>query len=279
MSETSPIFSIIIVNYNAGDLLENCIASIKENIRTSYEIIVYDNASSDNSIQQVQSRYSAERNIIVISGPENLGFAKGNNNAAQIASGQYLHFLNPDILVNSQLGTDYETIVRDQKKCVYVTSLTDENGRLLKNRHLVPLLNNYYNRLLRKDNIAFWNIGASLIIPRDIFLNIGGWPEDYFMYSEDLDLFYTLFKNNVEVKYIDTRLLHIGKGTTRQVWTDSDRALIVEMSFKRFYRKHGFFMEYYVIRPILLIFILFNEPGEFILQVRTFWRALFTRTK
>jgi len=279
MSETSPIFSIIIVNYNAGDLLENCIASIKENIRSSYEIIVYDNASSDNSIQQVQSRFSADRNIIVIPGPENLGFAKGNNKAAQIASGQYLHFLNPDILVNSQLGTDYETIVREQKKCVYVTSLTDENGHLVKNRHLVPLLNNYYNRLLRKDNIAFWNIGASLIVPRDIFRNIGGWPEDYFMYSEDLDLFYTLFKYNVEVKYIDTRLIHIGKGTTRQVWTDSDRALIVEMSFKRFYRKHGFFMEYYLIRPILLIFILFNEPGEFILQVRTFWRALFTRTK
>jgi GT2 family glycosyltransferase len=133
--------------------------------------------------------------------------------------------------------------------------------------------------LFRKERTAYWNIGASLILRRDIFEKTGGWPEDYFMYAEDLDLFYTLYRNHIPVRYLDTKLVHIGKGTTRQVWTESQRALAIELSFKKFYRKYGFPMEYYLIRPILLIYILFNEPGEFLLQIKTFLRCLFTRTR
>ena len=273
------LFSIIIVNYNSGSLLKDCLTSIIDNLDEGYEIIIYDNASSDDSLRMVNTAFPADSRIRILEGNENLGFAKANNRAAGVAAGKYLHFLNPDIVVNPKLRADYDLIAGEQGESVYVTSLADEDGKPMKNRHIIPTLDNYFNCIFHKGKVAYWNIGASLIISRDSFDLIGGWPEDYFLYAEDLDLFYTLYRNHIPVRYLDTKLLHIGKGTTRQFWTKSQRALTVELSFKKFYRKHGFPMEYYVTRPILLLYVLFHEPAEFFLQVKTFIRASFIRTR
>ncbi len=273
------LFSIIIVNYNSGSLLKDCLTSIIDNLDNGYEIIIYDNASSDDSLRKVHAAFPADSRIRILEGKENLGFAKANNHAAGVAKGKYLHFLNPDIVVNPKLRADYDLIAGEQGEDVTVTSLADEDGRPMKNRHIIPTLGNYFNCIFHKGKIAYWNIGASLIISHDAFSLIGGWPEDYFMYAEDLDLFYTLYRNHIPIRYLDTRLLHIGKGTTRQIWTDSQRALMVELSFKKFYRKHGFPMEYYATRPILLLYVLFHKPTEFFLQVKTVIRASFIRTR
>jgi GT2 family glycosyltransferase len=279
MTAREIVFSIIIVNYNSGDLLEKCLSSIFNYIESGLEIIIYDNASTDDSLSGVELLMSAHPEINIIYGKENLGFAKANNLAAYVAKGTYFHFLNPDILVNEQLQKDYLSISREAENPVYVTSLTDEQGRLLKNRHIVPTLGNYYNRLFHREKVAYWNIGASVILHREAFSKTGGWAEDYFMYAEDLDLFYSLYKNKIPVNYLDTRLIHIGKGSTRKVWSEYERSLIVERSFKRFYKKQGFLWEYYIIRPILLTFVLLNEPASFLLLLRSFLRTVFIRIR
>ncbi|MCX6248578.1 MAG: glycosyltransferase family 2 protein [Bacteroidetes bacterium] len=276
---TDTVFSIIIVNYNSGALLTGCLASIFQNLEEGYEIIIYDNASSDASLSRIAAQFPGDKRIRIVEGKENLGFAKANNLAARVSSGKYLHFLNPDIVVNSALAGDYRTIAQDDLDGVYVTSLASEDGHLLKNRHIIPTLGNYWICIFNKKKVAYWNIGASLIIRRESFERIGGWPEDYFMYAEDMDLFYILHRDHIPVTYFDTRLVHIGKGTTRQIWSESQRALKVELSFRRFFRKHDIPLQYFVIRPILLLFVLFHEPGGFYLQVKTFIRVLFIRTR
>ena len=271
------IFSIVLVNYNSGSLLKDCLASIFENLTASFEIIVYDNASTDDSVLKVRAAFPSDFRIRIIEGNVNLGFAKANNLGAQGSNGRYLHFLNPDIIVNNSLSDDYLRIQNGPSDTVYVTSLADQTGKPTKNRHVIPTLNNFYNLILNSKKVIYWNIGASLIISRESFRNLGGWPEDYFMYAEDIDIFYRIQKQGMPVCYLDTRLIHIGQGTTRNLWDDRERALRVERSFLKFYRKYGMGWQYYLIRPVLLVFILFHEPERFLLQLKTYLRIVFSK--
>ncbi len=261
--------SIIIVNFNSGDLLKNCLSSICRHVNVNFEVIVYDNASSDTSI----SCLTYDHRITILPGKENLGFARANNLAAEIATGEFLHFLNPDILVNQTLSADYHEIFRAGTPSIYVTSLTDTSGNLQKNRHLVPRIGNLARYFVGSSRVAYWNLGASIIIHAEAFRMMGGWPEDYFMYAEDLDFFYRSFKAGIPVYYTDTRLIHIGKGVTHQIWSDGQRASIIERSFKTFYRKYHALWEYFLIRPIQLLYLLANEPGSFPLYAKVFFQT------
>jgi hypothetical protein len=88
------IVSIIIPHYNGEKLLYNCINSIYQNIDIdNFEIIVVDNASTDNSIKNIQNLFS---DVIVVSNKKNIGYSGGCNIGAQHAKGKYLIFLNND---------------------------------------------------------------------------------------------------------------------------------------------------------------------------------------
>ena len=271
--------SIIIVNYNSGFLIRDCIASILKNADDGYEIIIYDNASSDDSLKLVVNAFPDDPRVRIIEGKENLGFAKANNLAAGVATGKFLHFLNPDVIVNPALAADYNKVNQGDENIVYVTSLADGDGKPVKNRHIIPTMGNYFNCVFHPGKVAYWNIGASLIISRDSFDLIGCWPEDYFLYAEDLDLFYRIHRQKLKVCYLDTRLIHLGKGTTRNIWNENERAFRVELSFRRFYRKYGISWQYFILRPVQLIFILFHEPRLFPLQLKTYFRAIFSATR
>lgn len=262
--------SIIIVNFNSGDLLGNCLNTIFRFIHVDFEVVIYDNASSDDSISSLHP----DNRIKIIPGKENLGFAKANNLAAHQASGKFLHFLNPDIEVNETLDEAYKQIISSEDQSIWVTGLTDEHGALQKNKHIVPRVGNLLRRLTGNPDIAYWNIGASIIIHRDAFKLMGGWPDEYFMYAEDLDFFYTAHKNKIPVNYLGASLMHIGKGVTHKIWNDEQRATVVEKSFRTFYRKYHAGWEYLVLRPIQLSYMLFNEPGKFPLYTKVFFKTL-----
>jgi GT2 family glycosyltransferase len=272
VSPPAPVatLSIIIVNFNSGGLLRNCIDSICQFINVDFEVLVYDNASSDNSITSL----GKDARIKIIPGKENLGFARANNLAAKQASGKFLHFLNPDVVVNQSLNEAYKKLIATEDQAIWVTNLTDEQGNLQKNKHLVPRIGNLLKHMAGYSNVAFWNIGASIIITGDAFRRMGGWPDDYFMYAEDLDFFYTAFRHKIPVIYLNTALMHIGKGVTHKIWNDEQRAAIIEKSFRQFYRKYHAVWEYLLIRPLLLCYMLFNEPLSFPLYAKVFFKTL-----
>ena len=97
---TSPLVSIIIVNYNAGKLLLNCVESVFSSNNENYEVIVVDNCSSDNSHLECKTKFNK---IKLIKNSENLGYCEGNNIGIRNASGNYLLILNPDTIVESDL--------------------------------------------------------------------------------------------------------------------------------------------------------------------------------
>jgi GT2 family glycosyltransferase len=267
----NPDISIITVNYNGGDTIRKCIASIESHVKTDHEVIVFDNDSEDDSIAALPK----QTNLHIIESNINHGFAKGNNMAADAAKGRWLHFLNPDILVNSRLESDYKIILGGSENVIYVTSLTDENGLEQQMQMLIPTLKNYWRRLFSPGKAQYWSIGASIILHRDTFKKLGGWSEDYFMYSEDLDLFYTAHLMGIPVVHLDTKIVHIGKVSSKSAWSAYQRAEVIEKSFKTFFRKHRSIPEYLLVRKLQLVYQLAVNRSEFKYSARAFLKNLF----
>jgi GT2 family glycosyltransferase/glycosyltransferase involved in cell wall biosynthesis len=95
-----PKISIIIVTYNNLKLTKLCLVSIQKNTEyPNYEVIVVDNASSDNTITYLDQYRETHGNILIIKNDKNLGFAVANNQGVKIASGDYIVFLNNDTIV------------------------------------------------------------------------------------------------------------------------------------------------------------------------------------
>ena len=99
--------SVIFVNYNSTDMLIESIRSVKRHTHhASYELIVVDNASPDNSIHRIREIFQEE--VRIIESSKNLGFGGANNLGIQIAKGEYLFFLNPDtLLLNEAIDIFY----------------------------------------------------------------------------------------------------------------------------------------------------------------------------
>ena len=97
MSE-NPLVSVIVLNYNAGKLLLNCIESIKKSSYKNLEIILVDNISTDKSQKACKEKYP---DIKLIQNNENFGYCEGNNIGIREAKGDYIIILNPDTIVES----------------------------------------------------------------------------------------------------------------------------------------------------------------------------------
>ncbi len=93
----NPDLSIIIVSWNVRRLLEECLKSLYDSINgLTFEVFVVDNASSDQSVEMVRSKF---RDVCLIANSENVGFGRANNQALEMSRGKYVLFLNPDALV------------------------------------------------------------------------------------------------------------------------------------------------------------------------------------
>ena len=111
--------SIIIVNYNTKDLLVSCIESIRKYcLRTPYEIIVVDNASTDDSVNEL---LKVDPNVVLISNLENKGFGTANNQGVRIAMYDYIFLLNSDTILESDVIANLELFMNDHIDCAGVT--------------------------------------------------------------------------------------------------------------------------------------------------------------
>jgi len=98
MSEGSRALSVIIVNFNVGNFLVDCVGAVLASA-LEVEVFVSDNGSTDDSLTLLRERYGGERRLTVLENGANLGFARGNNVALEKTSAAYVLFLNPDCIV------------------------------------------------------------------------------------------------------------------------------------------------------------------------------------
>ena len=227
--------SIIIVNYNVTELLRNCLSSIINFVQDlDYEVIVIDNKSPDSSWKDLKIEFPT---VQFISSEVNHGFAIANNKAVKNARGEYILLLNPDTELE---GFYMKEIVEfaDQHKdlgCLGIR-MHDATGKFLpESKRSVPDMFNsfeklftnfkkkksksYYRNDIKEFEIAEVEVitGAFLLIKRDLYEQIGGLDEKYFMYGEDIDICFTLLRKKYKNWYYgkSSILHHKGESTVR----------------------------------------------------------------
>jgi len=249
--------------------------SIYKYIDIDFEIIVWDNDSKDDSVILLEQLHGEKSNLNIIKSTSNLGFAKANNKAYQYTKGHTLHFLNPDTLVNEQLNSHYKEIIINNEDLIYVTSLYEQQSLPVQTTYKIPTLSNYLYALFAKKKVTYWSIGASIIMKSSVFEKIGLWSDIYFMYAEDMDLFYTAHKLKIAVKYLDTQIIHVGKVSSGNTWSNFQRALQIEKSLKKFYTSHKIIAQYYIIRPIQFVYMCFKNKKELRNAVKAYFYLFF----
>ena len=185
-----PSVTAIIVNYRSAAHALNCIHSLQEQEGVNLEIVVVDNASGDDGVQQIRAAYP---DIRLIENPNNDGFAKANNLAAASATGDFILVINPDIRLLSvdAVAGLVAHLVNNPKIGVLGPDIIESrrNKRNLP-KHYYPL-----QKKLRKNrklidlpgDIA-WILGACMLFRSEIYRQVGGFDNDFFLYGEDTDI-------------------------------------------------------------------------------------------
>jgi len=229
--------SIILVNYNGQIFLNDCLDSIfKQLHNTNYEVIIVDNFSTDNSVRIIQNNYSSFQ---LICSDINLGFGKANNLAVNYSQGEYLLFLNTDTILTENspkilseyLNQHHDVAItgsritfRDssyQLSCGslpnIVVEFLDKIKYTLDNK-LHSLFSNLYDHQYSKVQEVGWVTGACLMMRRDVFEQIDGFDENFFMYFEDKDICKRVKEIGYKVIYYPkTTIIHLLGGSSHGI--------------------------------------------------------------
>lgn len=191
--------SIIIVNYNGKKFIKDCIDSINKNLHfLSYEIIILDNDSKDDSCNYIKENFPEVR---LIESKINHGFGKGNNEAVKFANGKYLLLLNNDTILLDNLDSIFDLLEKENEIGVVGINMLNGNKKYLNAAGVFPnfktmfqfkklynLNNDFKTGNFSKNRYEVdWLCGSFLFLKKDTYVKIGGFDEDYFMYVEDVD--------------------------------------------------------------------------------------------
>ena len=185
--------SAIIVNFNGGDDLVRCVRSLLSQRHEPAEIIVVDNASSDNSLPTLASTFPQ---IISINSKLNNGFAGGANEGSRVATQEILLFLNPDIVLNENC---LELMVEELSTSVGVVGprLVIESDHEEEYGATLDLLGHPVG--LNARGRPLYVSGCALATPRALFERLGGFDGRYFMFVEDVDYCWRVLLTGADV--------------------------------------------------------------------------------
>jgi GT2 family glycosyltransferase len=231
--------SVIIVNYNVKYFLEHCLLSV---LRACHgidaEVIVVDNLSKDGSVEMVREKFPT---VKLIANTENVGFAKGNNIAVAIAKGEYILYLNPDMIVPEdcfQLCLVY--MQTHPEAGALGCRLVDGKGQFLpESKRGFPsaqvaffkisglsslfkkskFFNQYHLGYLSEfeTNEVDVLVGCFMFCRKKVIDKVGSFDEDYFMYGEDIDLSYKINKGGFKNIYFpETTVIHYKGESTKK---------------------------------------------------------------
>ena len=231
--------SVIIVNYNVSAFLEQALASAVKAMRgIEGEIYVVDNHSVDDSVAMVKAKFPQ---VKLIENQDNVGFAKANNQAIRISTGEYVLLLNPDTLVEEDTFSKCIDFMDATPDCGGLgVKMVDGQGRFLpESKRGIPYPSSSFYKLfglsklfpkskkfgayhatyIGEDETHEVEVlaGAYMMLRRSVLDEVGLLDEDYFMYGEDIDLSYRILKGGYKNYYFpQTRIIHYKGESTKK---------------------------------------------------------------
>ena len=269
--------SIIIVNYKTPDLVIDCVNSIEKLTQgISYEIIVVDNASGDNSTEILKQKFN--HRIKLIESDTNLGFGKANNLGVGFAQGEYVFLLNSDtVLVNNAIKILYDYISQnkeigvvggnlysvDMKENSSFSLVFDDIETLKHKSRWVNIIKEIAFRVYRqkfyneeqKRNFAYKNtfnhtdsplevayiFGTDMMLSKALYNEMHGFDPDFFMYAEEEELSWRIHKAGYKsVNVPQAKIIHLDGGTFKRDDSFNARQYGMRMTGAMIYYKKRF---------------------------------------
>jgi len=273
-----PKFSIIILSYNTKEITYKCVhslfLSLKDTASFESEIIIVDNASSDGSVEMLKKAQKEFQTVKIsceiIVNEENAGFPKGNNQGVARSHGEYILFLNSDVLVEK---VDWDAILAymDTQKEIGAYTLRVElptgsidpashrgfptlwnafsyYSKLEKLTKPFPALNKWFGgyhltyRSLDEIHEIDSPTGAFFLTRKSLFRDLHGFDETFFMYGEDIDLAYRIKQHGKKIiydpRYTVVHLKYQSGLKTQTAETQNATRSHFYNAMKIFYQKH-----------------------------------------
>ncbi|AKM78722.1 MAG: Glycosyl transferase group 2 family protein [Candidatus Wolfebacteria bacterium GW2011_GWC2_46_275] len=236
--------AIQIVNYNTKKYLIDCIDGVFSDLRGTdlrYEVLVLDNASNDD-LGDLHDRYGDK--VLVSQSEKNKGFGGGHNDLAGRSNAPFLLIINPDIqFVEPKTIERLMASMRTGENCAVIgpklvmgNGIVQEwdHGELRGLRAWVAnrIGSSYWKERDRASDVA-WVSGAFFLIRRDIFEQVGGFDENFFLYKEEEDLCLRIRQKGMRIKYDPAiRVIHYGSVV-------ASKDMYMEKSIAYFKKKHA----------------------------------------
>jgi GT2 family glycosyltransferase len=265
------LLSAIVVSHNTKDILEKSLGLLYKRLSENFsgndfEIIVVDNASDDKTEEWLQKQQFFKTVFL----DKNLGFAAANNRGVKEATGQYLLFVNSDLLLEEEINLVelYEFLKNSEKRAALTVKVILPNGeldpashrgfptpwaavcyflgleKLTKKTALNKCFGQYHltSRNLSQIHEIEALTAAFMLVKKAVFTEVGGFDEDYFMYGEDLDLCYQIKEQGYSIWYYPKYIAKHLKYQSGLKNTDLRKQAKIKKAFYRameiFYRKH-----------------------------------------
>jgi GT2 family glycosyltransferase len=197
MTPTSPLVSAIVVNWNGGTMLDDCLASLFAQSRPDLEVILVDNASTDGSAERARTKYGDR--LRTVQNQRNEGFARGNNQGFAIAKGEWMFLLNNDAVAEPDAIAELMKFVagRDEVGMLACRINRLEEAHIFDSVGLLIYPDGVCRpRGWQEKDLGQYDRPEEVLAPhgcacayrKRMLDEIGGFDEAYFCYLEDLDL-------------------------------------------------------------------------------------------
>jgi len=268
-----PKVSIIIVNWNTRALLQDCLRSIIAETRSSYEIIVVDNASSDGSARIVAEEFP---DVVLLANSENRGFAAANNQGLQVARGENVLLLNPDtIVLDGAVDTMLDWLSRhpdvgcvgcqvlEGPGIIQRTCFADPNAinlaivelGLMKLARWIPALGHpwYVGWNRKTERVVDVVSGMFMLVPRAVLEKVGRLDEAFFIYAEEADWCRRIRRAGWICVFAPVaQIVHLDGGSKSTAQIRSRMYVQMQKSHLIYVRKHGGALPHFAARTMFV---------------------------
>ncbi len=300
--------SIIVINFNSYKLTSQTLKTLAEfSTGFNYEVIIVDNFSEDGSGIKLKNDFPGYQHIL---NQENLGFAKANNQALKIAKGNYILFLNNDVIFEENtIKSLLHYLDKKNEKILIAPKLLNADGTI---QHSIYSFQNlwlsfttyfflyklfpkskYFNRyyLMNKGVEEIIEVegitGAFMLFNKEDILELNGFDEDFFFYGEDNDLCKRFSDMGGKIIYYPkVKITHLKGGTKKTNWFhEKNHTLSVLFLFKKhfpFYKRIIVYIFFYlgtILRSVLFLFAyLFTMNSNYLTESKLKLKSLIITT-